>query len=164
MLMKLLSTGPGMGMLWARIPLGIIMVQHGYGKFTNPSGFIAFCDNLGIPPFFALCAAAGEFLGGLGLLVGGLTRIAAFGVGCTMAVAGVMRHMVPGYGFVMNYHGTLPFATEGYEFHAVAVGISLTLMFVGAGSFSLDHVLSRILARRQRHTAPRLQETPALGD
>ena len=164
MLNKLLASNAGAGMLWARIPLGIIMVQHGYGKFFGMSGFIAFCDNLGIPPFFAVCAACGEFLGGLGLLLGGLTRIAAFGVGCTMAVAGITRHLIPGYGFVMNYHGTLPYATEGYEFHAVAVGISLAIMFVGAGALSIDHVLSRILARRRGASSPLLQGSPALGD
>jgi putative oxidoreductase len=164
MLMRLLSTGNGMGMLWARIPLGIIMVQHGYGKFMAPSGFIAFCDNLGIPPFFAICGACGEFLGGLGLLLGGLTRIAAFGVACSMAVAAITRHLLPGYGFVMNYHGTNAFATEGYEFHVVAVGISVGLMFVGAGSVSLDHVLSRMLAKRRAQTAPALEGSPVLGD
>ena len=163
MFRRLIATNAGMGMLWARIPLGIIMVQHGYGKVFGLSGFIQFCDNLGIPPVFAVCAAFGEFFGGLGMLLGGLTRIAAFGVGCTMAVAAITRHMLPGYGFVMNYHGTLPFATEGYEFHVVAVGISATLMFLGAGALSLDHVLSRVLARRKSQP-PLLHGSPALGD
>ena len=163
MFKRLIYTNAGMGMLWARIPLGIIMVQHGYGKVTGLSGFIQFCDNLGIPPFLAVCAACGEFFGGLGVLLGGLTRIAAFGVACTMAVAAITRHMLPGYGFVMNYHGTLPYATEGYEFHSVAVGISLTLMFVGAGALSLDNLMSRLLARRKAK-APVLEGSPALGD
>jgi putative oxidoreductase len=163
MFKRLIATSNSMGMLWARIPLGIIMVQHGYGKVMGLPNFIQFCDNLGIPPFLAVCAACGEFFGGLGVLLGGLTRIAAFGVGCTMAVAAITRHMLPGYGFVMNYHGTLPYATEGYEFHSVAVGISLTLMFLGAGAWSLDNVLSRILAKRKAQS-PVLQGSPALGD
>ena len=163
MFRRLIATSNSMGMLWARIPLGIIMIQHGYGKVFGLPNFIQFCDNLGIPPFFAVCAAFGEFFGGLGVLLGGLTRIAAFGVGCTMAVAAITRHMLPGYGFTMNYHGTLPFASEGYEFHSVAVGISMTLMFLGAGAWSLDGLLSKMLARKKSGSAV-LKESPALGD
>ena len=155
MLTRLLGTTAGVGMLWARLPLGLIMVQHGFGKVANPSAFIQFCDNLGIPPVFAVLAACAEFFGGLGLLVGGLTRIAAFGVACTMAVAAVTRHMIPGYGFAMNWHGALPYAAEGYEFHSVAVGISLALMFVGAGTFSLDYWLTTLLERRRSVSARR---------
>jgi putative oxidoreductase len=155
MLTRLLETSSGVGMLWARLPLAVIMIQHGVGKVLNLPGFIQFCDNLGVPPVFAVLAAFGEFFGGLGLLLGGLTRIAAFGVGCTMAVAAVTRHIIPGYGFEMNWHGALPYATEGFEFHAVAVGISLGLMFAGAGRVSLDYWLATLLARRRSAAPPR---------
>ncbi len=154
MLRRLLQTDAGAGMLWARLPLAVIMIQHGVGKVTNLPGFIQFCDNLGIPPVFAVLAAGAEFFGGVGLLVGGLTRVAAFGVGCTMAVAAVTRHMIPGYGFEMNWHGALPYATEGYEFHSIAVGISAALMFVGAGRLSVDHWLASVLARRRNAAVP----------
>ena len=87
MLIRLLATSEGFGMFWVRLPLAASMILHGYGKVTHISGFIHYCDNLGIPPAFAVLGACGEFLGGLGVLFGFLSRIAAFGVGCTMATA-----------------------------------------------------------------------------
>jgi putative oxidoreductase len=147
MLIRLLATSEGFGMFWVRLPLAASMILHGYGKVTHISGFIHYCDNLGIPPAFAVLGACGEFLGGLGVLLGFLSRIAAFGVGCTMATAAITRHFIPGYGYLMNWHGALPFGTEGYEFHTLAIGMSLGIMFVGAGAFSVDYVLARHLAR-----------------
>jgi uncharacterized membrane protein YphA (DoxX/SURF4 family) len=47
----------------------------------------------------------------------------------------------------MNWHGALPFGTEGYEFHTLAIGMSLAIMFLGAGAFSVDYALARYLAR-----------------
>ena len=87
MIQRLLATNNGYGMLWVRLPLGISMVMHGWGKVTAVPGFLQYCDNLGIPPWLAYCAMAGEFLGGLGVLFGCLSRMAAFGVGTVMAVA-----------------------------------------------------------------------------
>jgi putative oxidoreductase len=156
MLMRLLATDRSIGMLWVRIPLGIFMVHHGYEKFLHPTAFIAFCDNLGIPPFLAVLALSSEFLGGLGIIVGGLTRIAAFGVGTTMFVAAMVRHVLPGYGMIMNYHATLRYGTEGFEIHTLAVGMSLGLMVLGAGSFSIDYALHKLLSRRQVGTGEAL--------
>lgn len=147
MLLKMLATDAGFGMFWVRLPLAITMIVHGYEKLRNVPAFIASCDNLGIPPLFAYLAVAGEFLGGLGVLLGCLSRIAAFGIGCTMAVAAVMRHIIPGYGYLMNWHGALPLGAEGYEFHTLAIGMALGIMFLGAGSFSLDAAIARRLAR-----------------
>jgi len=150
MWMKLFETNAGLGMFWIRLPLAITMIFHGWEKVKNIPGFIASCDNLGIPPVFAVLAVCGEFLGGIGVLVGLLSRIAAFGVGCTMAVAAVTRHIIPGYGYLMNWHGALPLGAEGFEFHTLAIGMSLGIMFLGAGKFSLDYAIARQLARARR--------------
>jgi putative oxidoreductase len=147
MLAKLFATKAGFGMFWVRLPLAISMILHGYGKITNLSGFVHYCDNLGIPPFFAFMAAGGEFLGGLGVLLGCISRVAAFGVACTMGTAAVVRHLIPGYGYMMNWHGGLPYGTEGYEFHTLCVGMALGIMFLGAGRFSVDYYLAKFLAR-----------------
>jgi putative oxidoreductase len=162
MLTKLLATDKGLGMLWVRIPLGLFMVHHGYEKVINPVAFIGFCDNLGIPPVLAVLSLSAEFFGGLGVLLGGLTRIAALGVGITMFVAAMVRHVLPGYGVMMNYHATLRYGTEGYEIHTLAVGMSLALVFLGAGSLSLDRYLLGLLARHsRRERAVRLEGSPA---
>ncbi len=149
MLTRLLATEKSYAMLFMRIPLGLFMMHHGWEKVTNPIGFIGFCDNLGIPPFLAVLSLTAEFFGGMGVLLGGLTRIAAFGVGCTMFVAAMVRHVLPGYGVMMNYHATLRYGTEGYEIHTLAVGMSISLMLLGAGSLSLDQLFARLLERQQ---------------
>jgi putative oxidoreductase len=155
MWMKLFQTNAGFGMFWVRLPLAITMVLHGYEKVRNIPGFIASCDNLGIPPVFAVLAVCGEFLGGIGILLGCLSRIAAFGAGCTMAVAAVSRHIIPGYGYLMNWHGALPLGAEGFEFHTLAIGMSLGIMFLGAGKFSIDYAVAQYLVRaRQSEGVP----------
>lgn len=156
---KLLATSESFGMFWVRLPLAASMILHGYGKVTNLPGFFRYCDNLGIPPAFAVLGACAEFLGGLGVLFGCLSRIAAFGVACTMLTAAITRHLIPGYGYLMNWHGALPFGTEGYEFHTLAIGMSLGIMFCGAGTFSVDYYWARYLTRRRLHRP--LAEAPA---
>ena len=137
-------------MFWVRLPLAASMILHGYGKIMNITGFIRYCDNLGIPPAFAVLGACGEFFGGLGVLFGCLSRVAAFGVACSMATAAIVRHLIPGYGYLMNWHGALPFGAEGFEFHTLAIGMSLAIVFGGAGVFSVDYVLVRYLTRAKK--------------
>ena len=58
-----------------------------------------------------------EFLGSIGLAVGFLTRIAAFGIGCVMLVAIITVHWA--HGFFMNWDGNQK--GEGFEFHLLAL-------------------------------------------
>ena len=51
---------------------------------------------------------------------------------------------------MMNWHGALPFGTEGYEYHTLAVGMALAVMISGAGSLSLDRLISQRFAGRSR--------------
>ncbi len=161
MLMRLFATQASWGMILVRLPLAASMILHGYGKVANFSAFTNYCDNLGIPPAFAVLGAAGEFLGGLGLLLGCLSRIAAFGVACTMATAAVTRHLIPGYGYLMNWHGAVPFGAEGFEFHTLAIGMALSVMIMGAGTFSVDYALARYLGRSRSY--PRIHTPEPVG-
>src|SRR5687768_13471717 len=78
-----------------RVAAGVIFVVHGAQKLANiPAAAQSFAA-LGIPlPEYSVYAAiAGELLGGLGLLVGLLTRVAAFGPFCVMLVAIIAAHL-----------------------------------------------------------------------
>jgi len=75
----------------------------------------------------------------LGLIVGLLTRVAAFGIGVVMVVAALMGHV--GNGFFMNWMGNQK--GEGFEYHVLAVAGALVLMIEGGGKASLDRVLTR---------------------
>ncbi len=87
---------------------------------------------------FALLAIAAEFLGPIGLAVGLLTRVAAFGIACVMLVAIVTVHWQ--HGFFMNWYGNQK--SEGFEYHLPVLGIAITLIIVGAGAWSLDGALA----------------------
>ena len=76
--------------LFVRVPLGVIMFAHGSQKtlgLFGGGGFSktieGFEQNLGIPPVFTVLAMAAEFLGGICVLLGLLTRLSAFGIACT---------------------------------------------------------------------------------
>src|SRR3984957_17800319 len=107
----------------------------GYG-FTGTMGF--FTGMMHIPAPFAFLAIAAEFFGGLGLIFGLLTRIAAFGIFCNMLVAVAMVHHQ--FGFFMNWAGTQK--GEGFEFHFLALAITVFVMIRGAGAASVDRMLS----------------------
>ena len=77
-----------------------------------------FTGMMHIPALLAVMAIAAEFLGGLGLIVGLLTRVAAFGIFCNMVVAVAMIHHK--FGFFMNWAGTPK--GEGFEFPPPGTG------------------------------------------
>jgi uncharacterized membrane protein YphA (DoxX/SURF4 family) len=100
MFRRLLRTDGDISGLVLRVTLGVVMFPHGAQKvlgwfggygLSGTMGF--FTDKLGIPAVFAVLAIAAEFLGALGLTVGLLTRVAAFGIACVMVVATLMLHL-----------------------------------------------------------------------
>jgi putative oxidoreductase len=96
-----------------------------------------FTGMLHIPAVFAFLAIAAEFFGGLGLIFGLLTRVAAFGIFCNMLVAVALMHHR--FGFFMNWTGAQK--GEGYEYHLVLLAASVVLMIRGAGAASVDRLL-----------------------
>jgi putative oxidoreductase len=92
-----------------------------------------------IPAVFAFLAICAEFFGGLGLILGFLSRIAAFGVLCNMVVAVVMIHHANG--LFMNWNGDQK--GEGIEYHLLAIAALLAIIIRGAGAYSIDYICSR---------------------
>jgi putative oxidoreductase len=140
----LLQTNSGIAGLILRLTLAIVMFPHGAQKalgWFGGHGFkgtMKYFTDSGIPTGFALLAIAAEFLGPLGLAVGLLTRVAAFGIACVMLVAIITVHWP--HGFFINWYGNQK--GEGIEYHLLALGIAITLMIVGAGAWSLDGTLA----------------------
>src|SRR5260370_19940643 len=83
-----------------------------------------------------LCA---DFPGGLGLILGFLGRVAAFGIACNMIAAVVMVHWR--FGLFANWAGNQK--GEGIEFHLLAIVIALAIMIKGSGALSVDRALSK---------------------
>ncbi len=128
-----------------RLILGVVFFAHGAQKalgwfggygFSGTMGF--FTHQLGIPAPFAFLAICAEFLGGLGLIVGFLARVAAFGIFCNMMVAVFMVHRQ--FGLFMNWSGAQK--GEGIEYHLLALAMAAAIMIAGAGAFSIDGFLA----------------------
>ena len=143
---KVLSTNNDWAVTVARLVLGTVFFAHGAQKmlgwfggygFTGTMGF--FTQQMGIPAVFAFLAIAVEFFGGLGLIVGLLGRIAAFGILSVMAVAIATVHSQ--FGFFMNWAGNQK--GEGFEYHLLAIALATVVIIKGSGAVSLDWLLSR---------------------
>jgi putative oxidoreductase len=141
---KLVDTANDRTIAIIRVILGIVFFAHGaqkaLGLFGGPgfSSTIGSFQQIGIPAWLTVLAIAAEFLGGLGLLVGLLTRIAALGIIVNMVVAILMVHSR--VGFFMNWNGNQP--GEGFEFHLLAIALGLAIVVKGAGAFSVDRILA----------------------
>ena len=128
-----------------RLVLGVVFFAHGAQKMLGWFGGYGFSATIGaftkmmhIPAPLAFLAIAAEFFGGIGLIVGFLTRVAALGIWVTMAVAIGMVHR--SFGFFMNWSGAQK--GEGVEYHLLVLAMALFLMIRGAGAFSLDRAIS----------------------
>jgi putative oxidoreductase len=157
MLHQLIRTRDDYWLALLRLCLGIIFLAHGcqkvlgwWGGYGLSATMNTFTQHMGIPaPFFALAIAA-EFLGGIGLILGFLTRIAAFGIAVDMLVALFLVHIHNG--FFMNWAGNQH--GEGFEYHLMAIAIGAMLIVRGAGAWSLDRLLDKSLAHGIHYREP----------
>ena len=145
MLRKLLHTNNDPVLTVVRLVLGVVFFAHGAQKMLGwfggygYSGTMGFFEHSGIPAVFAFLAIAAEFFGGIGLLLGLLSRVAAFGITCNMLVAIATVHAANG--LFMNWTGAQK--GEGFEYHLLTLAITFLIMVRGGGALSLDRLLSR---------------------
>ncbi len=116
-----------------RIGTGIIMAAHGWQKVQSLPQTIEAFAGMGIPKIGVYLAIAGELGGGLGLIFGLLTPLAAFGVFCVMATAVAQVHLKNGL-----------FAKDGGFEYPMTLGlVALFFIFRGGGPYSLDALFCR---------------------
>ncbi|ABA87285.1 DoxX family protein [Syntrophotalea carbinolica DSM 2380] len=146
MLRTLCTTDNDLGSLVLRVILGGVFFPHGAQKALAWFGghgmapTVAFFDQaFGVPAALAYLVIAAEFLGAIALVLGLLTRFAAFGIFAVMAGAIYLVHWQNG--FFMNWTGSQQ--GEGIEYHLLVLGMALALMIRGGGRASFDRVLSR---------------------
>lgn len=139
--MKNLPEWKDEALLILRLALGVIFFMHGaqkvLGLFGGP-GLQAAIQNfsqMGIPPVLGYTAAFTEFLGGIALIAGLLTRLAALGIGFTMAVAIGKVHLVNG--FFVNWSCDAG-KGHGIEYNVALLAMALTLILAGGGKYSLE--------------------------
>ena len=145
MFRKLLATSNDLTLTLVRLVLGVVFFAHGAQKmlgwfggygFHGTMGF--FTQQMGIPAPLAFLAICAEFFGGLGLIFGLLSRIAALGIIVNMLVAVAKVHRANG--FFMNWTGQQK--GEGFEYHLLAIALLLVVLIKGSGALSIDRALA----------------------
>lgn len=124
-------------LLIARLIVGVIFTVHGaqklFGAFGGP-GLAAVVQMLGPLGYLV---TVGEFFGGLGLILGFLSRFSAASLIVIMLGAIAMVHSQ--FGFFMNWAGKQ--AGEGFEYHLLAIGLFLIILIAGPGRFTVGRFL-----------------------
>ncbi len=128
--MRYLDRLQPLGLLVLRLVLGAIMVAHGYrkvfGGFSHVEGMV---KGLGFPAWMAYPLATTEFVGGMLLIAGLLTRFVSFAMLIDMAVAIWKIHWKNGF-----------IADHGVEFPLSLAAIAFTLIFFGGGPIAFDAI------------------------
>lgn len=127
-------------LLLARLALGAIFIQSGFGKLTDLAGFTAGLEAMGVPlaSVLAVAGALVEFLGGFAIVLGAWTRLAAVLVAGFTVVATLLAHRfwdVPADQQAMQ--------SIQFMKNLAIVGGLLALIAAGAGRFSVDGMRSR---------------------
>ncbi len=121
-----------LGLTFIRIAVGLIFIRHGFPKMYKGIGEWKWLGDamgyLGIkfwPVAWGIAAASAEFFGGIFLALGLGTRIAAFFIGCVMAVATNMHYRKGD--------------TWGWISHPLLIlMVMIGFIIAGGGSYSLD--------------------------
>lgn len=129
---------------WSSLPLrlvvGTIFLAHGSQKLFvyGLAGTAGAFDQIELYPgiLWGTLAALTEFLGGLTVLLGLGTRLAALGLAVVMAVAIIKVHLTGGF-----------FAPKGFEYPLALLGASLSLVFSGSKVLALDPLLGKAIGR-----------------
>ena len=134
-----LATDAGLAPLVLRVVVGGIFAAHGAQKLFGWFGGYGlegtgqFFGSIGLQPGYlmALLAGAAEFFGGLALVLGLLVRGAAAALAFAMVIAIFAVHWSKGF-----------FASVGgYEYALALLAASVSLLFSGAGRYSVDAAL-----------------------
>ena len=117
-------------LLIARVIVGVIFMAHGaqklFGAFGGP-GLSAIVEMMGPLGYLV---AVGEFFGGLGLILGFLSRFSAAANIVTMIGAIMMVHAKNGF-----------FAPGGFEYNLALIGLLATILIAGPGRFAVGRFL-----------------------
>ena len=132
----------GFGAFVMRVVLGVIMVSHGYTKIIPKDALYNFSHmvvRMHLPLWLGYVAAFTEFFGGMLLIVGLLTRVAAFMTAIDMAVAIIKVHL----------HGGL-LGPNSFALPLALFSIALMLVFTGCGWLGLDDFAGRTSSGRTK--------------
>ena len=145
MLATIFGNNRDLGLLVIRLALGVVMAAYGWKHSEILPGYIAFFQDLGVPmaDVMAPVVAWLEFLGGIAIIIGLLTRY--FG----LVVAVIMVVAISSYklGAATAAEGEIFGLTEinpanvSWSVDLLLLAIALALVFMGPGKLALDMAL-----------------------
>ena len=115
-----------------RAAIGVILIVHGFGKFGY-HGFGGWISSMGIPAEMQIPIALAEFVPGILLLIGVLTRIS----GALLSI--VMLGAI----FLVKGASSLD-GDKGYEFDLILLAASLVVIVAGPGKVSISHAIKKL--------------------
>lgn len=122
-----------LALLVARVLLAVLFIVAGLGKLGDVAGFAGYMASGGVPAFLAWPVILLEVLGGLAVLVGFRTGIAALALAGFSLLSGLLYHFDPADQMQMtNLMKNLGLA-----------GGFIALTVAGAGAWSVDARLGR---------------------
>jgi putative oxidoreductase len=125
------SSTSAFGLLALRIGVGVAMIQAGLIKFLGFGTTVDFMETSGwrAPTFAAFMVSAAETVGGVGLLLGLLTPLAA---------CAVLAAMIDAWAFIAS---NAAFYSDPFNVPFLAASGAIALLYTGAGWWSLDNKL-----------------------
>lgn len=115
-----------------RASIGVIFIVHSLKKF-DPS-WQEWLISVGIPPEMQLPIALAEFIGGILLVIGVLTRIT--GTVFAVILLGAIFHIRWENGFFISQ--------GGWELDLVMLAVVLVIIAAGPGRISVSHLVKKI--------------------
>ena len=122
------STWQSVALLVLRLVVGLAFILHGLPKIKNPLHWMG--DK--VPSIFQLASAIAEFGGGIALILGFLTPVAAGLLVINMACALLIVHFPQHQPFVGSGPG------GSFELPLVYLAVMIGLIATGPGLYSLD--------------------------
>jgi putative oxidoreductase len=124
-----------LALLVMRLALGVVMFVHGYHKvFGGLHHHADLVASLGLPRWSAYLSAFTELLGGIIVMLGLFTRVAAFAL-CIDLIVAIAK---------VNFHNGLiangSVGNGGYEFPLALAALAFGLIFFGGGPIAFDHI------------------------
>ena len=121
------------GLLVARVTVGVIFAAHGaqkmFGAFDGPG----LSKVVGMMGPIGYLVTIGEFFGGLGLIVGFLSRFSALSLIVIMI------------GAIQKVHGRNGFFLQdsGFEYNLALIGLLFPILAAGPGRFTIASILPK---------------------
>ncbi|SMD05692.1 DoxX family protein [Primorskyibacter flagellatus] len=124
------ESSTNVGATFTRLSLGAVLLAHGLLKlfvFTLP-GTVAFFGSLGLPAIAAYLTIFAEVVGGVAIIAGLYTRLAAI-LSLPVLLGSLWAHA--GNGWLFSGEG------GGWEFPALLVALAVAVAIQGGGAFAL---------------------------